>query len=385
MDTETNFIPVASPWITQLEIDYAAEAAATAWNKNHYVFNTRFEKLFAEYVGAKHAVSLPHCTSAIHLSLAAMGVGPGDEVIVPDVTWIASVAPVIYVGASPIFADIDPLTWCLDPLSVRRSITKATKAIIGVNLYGSMANWTELRTIANENNLFLIEDSAEALGSVYKGAKAGSFGDTAVFSFHGSKTVVTGEGGMLVTSDDHIHSRVMTLRDHGRRPGDRFFINQEVAFKYKMSALQAAIGLAQMERIEELIEKKREIFALYKERLLGKNGISINAEPEDVANSFWMVTVVLSPSLGLTKFPLMEELRQRGIDSRPFFSPLSKLPAFQDKPEFARFLPAHPAGHIISDYGVNLPSGYNMDERKVEIVVTALNDVIAHAGSAAIG
>ncbi len=370
-------IPVAGPWITQLEIDYVADAARNAWFSEHYTYNAKFEALFAKYVGVKHAVSLPHCTAAIHLALAARGVGPGDTVIVPDVTWIASVAPVVYVGATPVFVDILPDTWCIDPDAVEAAITKDTKAIIGVDLYGSMANWTRLRDIADRHNLFLLEDAAEALGSEFGGRKAGALGDIGVFSFHGSKTVVTGEGGMLVTDDDQLHARVMTLRDHGRPPGDRFFLNNEVGFKYKMSAMQAAIGLAQMERIDELIEKKRQNFSWYRHELSGVNGLTINAEPEGTLNSYWMVTVIPDPSMGLSKFTLMEELLKRNIDTRPFFSRLSTLPAFDEYPQSGKYLPKIPVGQTMADYGVNLPSGYHVTAENVKVICDALKEILS--------
>ncbi|MBA5778527.1 DegT/DnrJ/EryC1/StrS family aminotransferase [Stappia sp. F7233] len=376
MAASDDFIPVAGPSITDREVEYAADAARNAWYQNHYSFNARFETLFAETIGVAHAVSLPHCTAAIHLALAARGIGPGDEVIVPDVTWIASIAPVDYVGATPIFVDILPDTWCIDPDAVEAAITDRTKAIIAVDLYGSMADWRRLRKIADRHGLFLLEDSAEALGSTYDDRQAGSHGDVGVFSFHGSKTVATGEGGMLVTGDPALFARVMTLRDHGRPPGDRFFINTEVAFKYKMSAVQAALGLAQMERFDELIAAKRKIFASYKERLGDLQGVAFNAEPEGTENSFWMVTVIPDAEYGLDKFAIMEELKARNIDSRPFFSPLSTIPAYEGRQQSKRFLPAQPKGHAIANYGVNLPSGYHMDEAKIDRVAKALSDIL---------
>lgn len=370
-------IPVAGPWVTEREVEYVADAARNAWFSNHYEYNRRFEETFAAYVGVRHAVSLPHCTAAIHLSLAAAGIGPGDEVIVPDVTWIASVAPVAYVGATPIFADIKKDTWCIDPRSVEAAITARTKAIIGVDLYGSMADWAELRRIADRHSLLLIEDAAEALGSEYGGRKAGALGDTGVFSFHGSKTLTTGEGGMFVTNDDHLHQRVMTLRDHGRPPGDKLFLNTEVGFKYKMSALQAAFGLAQIERVEELIAKKRQIFEWYREALQDLDGIALNAEPQGTLNSYWMVTAIPDPSFGMDKFALMDAFRERKIDTRPFFSPLSSLPAFADRPESSAHMPANPVGETIAKYGVNLPSGYHMTEELVQRVSNALTQMLS--------
>lgn len=373
-------IPVAGPSISDREVELVAEAARTAWYQNHYAFNARFERLLADYVGVAHAVSVPHCTAALHLALAALGVGPGDEVIVPDVTWIASVAPVVYVGAEPVLVDIDPETWCIDPAAVERAIGPKTKAIIGVDLYGSTCDWAALKRIADAHGLALIEDAAEALGSSRGGRRAGAFGAVSAFSFHGSKTVVTGEGGMLATDDKALFDRVLFLRDHGRNPGDRFFLNTEVAFKYRMSAVQAALGVAQMERIDALIAHKRAIFGWYRDRLAGLSGVTLNAEPEGTQNSFWMVTVVLDPTLGLDKFALMAELDKRNIDSRPFFTPLSTLPAFDERPAAKRFVTPRDAGHRIAAHGVNLPSGYNMTEEKADIVASAVREIIAARG-----
>lgn len=373
-------IPVAGPSISDREVELVADAARNAWYKNHAEFNNRFEHMLADYVGVTHAVSTPHCTAALHLALAALGVGPGDEVIAPDVTWIASVAPIVYVGAEPVLVDIDPVTWCLDPDAVESAIGPRTKAIIGVDLYGSTCDWGRLQDIANRHGLALVEDAAEALGSVHHGRRAGAFGRVSAFSFHGSKTVVTGEGGMLATNDKELFDRVLFLRDHGRNPGDRFFLNTEIAFKYRMSAVQAALGVAQMERIDELIARKRAIFGWYHARLSGLSGLTLNAEPADTQNSYWMVTIVLDPSLGLDKFAMMAELDKRNIDSRPFFSPLSSLPAFADRPSATRFVTPQDVGKVVAAYGVNLPSGYNMTEDKVDIISAAVREILAGRG-----
>lgn len=372
-------IPVAGPSITGREAELAAEAALTAWYGNHYAYNARFEAMMAEYVGVRHAVSVPHATAALHLILAGLGIGPGDEVIAPDVTWIASVAPIVYLGAEPVLVDILPDTWCLDPAAVEAAIGPRTKAILGVDLYGSMCNWEALRALADRHGLHLIEDAAEALGSSLGGRRAGSLGDAAAFSFHGSKTVVTGEGGMLVTDDDDLATRVLRLRDHGRGPGDRFFLNTEIAFKYRMNAVTAALGVAQMERIDDLIAHKRAIFGWYKSRLEGLNGITLNVEPAGVSNSFWMVTVILDEAFGLDKFALMAAFDRRNIDTRPFFSPLSSLPAFEGRTAATRFVSPADAGQRIAKFGVNLPSGYNMTEVKVTTVCRVLTEILAEA------
>ena len=286
------FIPVSGPSITQKEIDYVTDAITNAWYSNANMYHDRFEKAFTEYLGVKYAVALPSCTSALHLSLLALGVKAGDEVIVPDVTWIASAAPIDYVGATPVFADIDPKTWCLSASSLENYITPKTKAIIPVDLYGGMPDMTAILEIANRYQIPIIEDAAEAIGSEFNGKKAGSFGDTGVFSFHGSKTLTTGEGGMLVTNREDIYQRVLFLRDHGRKPGDKLFYNTEVGYKYKMSSMQAALGLAQLERIEELVDRKRQIFSWYQAELDFIPGVSLNYEPPNTKNTYWMVTVI---------------------------------------------------------------------------------------------
>ncbi|MEW7007009.1 DegT/DnrJ/EryC1/StrS family aminotransferase [Lentilitoribacter sp. EG35] len=370
--THDKLIPVARPWITEREGELARDAALNAWGVDHYKYNKQFEEMFAAYIGRKYAISLPHATAGLHLALAAHGVGSGDEVIVPDVTWIASSAPISYVGATPIFVDILADTWCLDPQAVEAAITPNTKAIIGVDLYGSVCNWAKLKEIAERHNIILIEDAAEALGSEMDGRKAGAFGSASIFSFHGSKTLVTGEGGMLVTDDDDLHELILCLRDHGRPLGDRLFQNSNVAFKYKMSAMQAAIGIAQMERVEELVAYKRENFKRYSELLVGQEHISLNAEPKSTKNSYWMVTVVQNGDQKTDKFNLQRRLRLCGIDTRPFFSRLSTIEAYKAFPQSSRFLSEELAGDLPAQYGLNLPSGYGLTDGEIKYICETL-------------
>jgi len=368
-------IPVAGPWITQREVDYVADAAANAWYSQANTYYHRFEKAFADYVGVKYAITLPSCTSAIHLSLMAMGVGPGDEVVVPDGTWIASAAPINYVGATPVFVDMDPITWCMCPKSFAAHLTPRTKAVIPVNLYGSMADWTEIRKVAAQRGIAVIEDAAEASGSEMGGRRAGSFGDTGVFSFHGSKTLTTGEGGMLVTNSDALKERVLFLRDHGRSPGDKLFFNTEVAWKYKMSSLQAAMGLAQLERLEELVGKKREIFSWYQQELSGLPGVTLNAEPTGTRNSYWMSTIVWDNRYPFEKLAVMQKLDQAGIDSRPFFHPLSSLPAYQTLPSASAARAKNTVTYGVCGRGVNLPSALILDSAQVKRVCRVVKDL----------
>lgn len=369
-------ILVSGPSITQKEIDYVTDAVTNAWYENANVYHERFERSFAEYVGVSRAVTLPSCTSAIHLSLLAMGVGPGDEVIVPDLTWIASAAPITYVGATTVFADVDRKTWCLSADSLDAAITPRTKAVIIVDLYGNMPDLHSLVAVARKHGIAVIEDAAEAAGAEFDGRKAGSFGDTGVFSFHGSKTLTTGEGGMLVTNDDELCKRVLFLRDHGRRPGDKQFWNTEVAYKYKMSSMQAALGLAQLERLDELIDRKREIFAWYREELESVEEIELNYEMPNAKNAYWMVTVVLNKNLGIEKDQLQQQLSDRQIDCRPFFHPLSSIPAYANSPEAAVARERNAMAYEISPFGLNLPSGLNLTRDNVKYVCDALKDCL---------
>jgi perosamine synthetase len=276
-----------------------------------------------------------------------------------------------------VFADVDRDTWCLDVASVERRITPRTRAVIAVDLYGGMPRFDELTDLCDAHGIALIEDAAEAIGSQYHGRPAGAFGVTSTFSFHGSKTMTTGEGSMLVTDDDELFARVLRLRDHGRRPGDVAFYNDEVAFKYKMSSLQAALGQAQLDRIDELVAAKRQIFGWYEERLRDHPHLQLNAEPPGTVNSFWMTTVIVDPACGLDKDDLAEQLRSVGIATRPFFHPLSSLPAYDALPSAAQARDANPVSRHVGRYGLNLPSALNLTEDDVDYACTQLDAILA--------
>jgi perosamine synthetase len=363
-------IPVAGPSITEKEIEYITDAAKNAWYGNRSMYHERFEKAFAAYVGRKYAIALPSCTSAIHLSLCSLGIGPGDEVIVPDITWIGTSAPISYVGATPVFADIDRETWCLSANAFQSCITPKTKAVIPVNLYGNMPEWKEIISIAGNHGIAIIEDAAQSMGSEYGGRKAGGFGETSVFSFHGTKTMTTGEGGMLVTDDEAIYKRCRFLADHGRAPGEKMFWNTEIGYKYKMSAMQAALGLAQLERIEELVQMKRQIFSWYKNELGNITGLSLNAERPPVKNTFWMVTAIFDKRFGIEKEHVIKEMKGRGIDCRPFFYPLSSLPAYKNLPEAKTAMDMNKNAYALSPFGINLPGSFQIT--KTDVAFTCL-------------
>lgn len=369
-------VPVAGPWITDREVSYVAEAARTAWYDRAGEWVSRFETAFATACDRTHALALPSCTAGIHLSLAAAGIGPGDEVVVPDLTWIATAAPISYVGATPVFADVDRSTWCLSASTVEAVLTDRTRAVIAVDLYGTMPDLDGLERLCDERGLILVEDAAEAIGGAIGDRRAGSFGRTSVFSFHGSKTLVTGEGGLVLTDDDELAESMRVLRDHGRRVGDTSFTNDRIGFKYRMTDLQAALGLAQLERVDELVERKRTIFEWYRTRLSAMPGITMNPEPEGTTSGCWMTTVVLDPRVGLHKETLRAQLGEEGIDTRPFFSPLSSLPAYAGVPTASAAAARNRAAYEIGPYGVNLPSSLMLDEPSVERVCDVLRSIV---------
>lgn len=378
--TPPKLIPVAGPSITAREVEYVRDAAQNAWGGNANLYHARFEAAFAGAVGRQFAMALPSATSGLHLALAALGVGADDEVIVPDVTWIATAAPVSYVGATPVFADMDALSWCVTAQTIADCITPRTRAIIAVDLYGAMPPMDEILALAARRNIPVIEDAAEAAGSSYHNRLAGGFGLASVFSFHGSKTLTTGEGGMLLTDDAAFFARCQFLRDHGRAPGDVSFRSSEVAFKYKMSAMQAAMGLAQIERLPELFQRKREIFGWYREYLAGAPGLALNGEAEGVQNSCWMVTAIFPPGFRLDKPSLMAAFREYGIATRPMFDPLSDIPAYASTPQAAAARLRNHISYAIAPRGLNLPSGFNLTREDVLRVCAALKEILRKNG-----
>ncbi|MGO7421067.1 DegT/DnrJ/EryC1/StrS family aminotransferase, partial [Rhizobium ruizarguesonis] len=330
----TNRIFYTKPSITQLETDYAADAAATGWGARCYDYLNRFERDFKTYLGSGFAIATSSCTGAMHMGLAALGVGEGDEVILADTNWVATVSPIVHLGARPVFVDVLADTWCIDPEEVERHITPKTKAIIATHLYGNLCDMDALLEIGNRTGIPVIEDAAEAVGSVWHGRRAGSMGAFGTFSFHGTKTLTTGEGGMFVTNDAALYEKVLTLSNHGRARGQtKQFWPDAIGFKYKMSNIQAAIGCAQLERIEELVNRKREILASYMIRLSALPGITMNPEYTGTINGAWMPTAVFHPSTGITREMMQQTFETANIDARVFFYPLSSLSMFEDRPQ----------------------------------------------------
>jgi len=374
---------MAGPSITEHEIEVVNDAMRNGWYEKPYWYVETFQKEFAAYHGRKYGIMTPNCTTSIHLLLTCLGVSEGDEVIVPDCTWIATAAPISYLRATPVFCDIEPVNWCLDPQALERCITPRTKAIIVVDLFGNMPVMKEIVAIAEKHGIPLIEDSAEALGSTYEGTRAGKFGIGSVFSFHRTKTLVTGEGGMLLLDDDKLYERCMIWRYHGRKPGGAMYYNYEVTYKYMPFNLQAALGYAQFQRLDELVNKKREIWQMYKERLAEVEDIEFNAEPEGVFNSVWITAMVFGKSHNLSKQDAIERLAEINVPSRPFFYPLSSLPAYPGLEE--KYRPLNPCAYDISARAINLPGALNLTEDQIDLVCDGIKKVVAESRSALVG
>jgi len=351
----------AMPSITEREVSYAADAARTGWGERCYDYLKRFERAFADHLGVRHAVATSSGTGALTLGLAGLGIGPGDEVILADINWIASAAPIVHLGATPVFVDILRESWCIDPASVEAAVTPRTKAIVAVHLYGNTCEMDALEDIGKRHGIPIVEDAAEAIGSQIGGRRAGSIGAFGAFSFHGTKTITTGEGGMFVTQDDALFERVLTLSNHGRAAGQtRQFWAEQIGYKFKLPNVAAAIGCAQLERIDELVAGKRRVFSYYRAGLAG-TGLAMNPEPPGTVNGFWMPTIV-----GLEGFDrerLLGEFASNAIDGRVFFWPLSSLPMFEDKPE-------NTVSYDLHRRAVNLPSYHDLSEKDIDRVIT---------------
>jgi perosamine synthetase len=363
---------MSGPWVTEHEIRIVEDCMRNGWYNYRYV--ETFQKEFAAWHGRKYGIMTPNCTTAIHLFLTAMGVGDGDEVIAPECTWVGSTAGITYRRAVPVFADIDATHWCLDPESLEQNITPKTKAVIAVDVFGNMPLLDELQNVCARHGLPLIEDAAEALGSTYKGVRAGKFGIASVFSFHRTKTLVTGEGGMLLLDDDRLFDRCMFLRDHGRKADGPAYYNYEVTYKYMPFNLQAAMGYAQFLRIGELLARKRWILEGYRARLADIPDIELNPEPEGGVNGAWITGLLIGRSYRMTKIEAMDRLKAMGLPTRPFFYPLSSLPAYPGQE--ARYRPRNPRAYDICSRGINLPGALIMTEDQIDAVAAGVRRLL---------
>lgn len=363
-------IHYTKPSITELEVGYATDAARNGWGEKCYDYINKFEEKFKEFTGAKYAIATSSCTGAIHMGLSTLGVEAGDEVILAETNWIASAAPITYLGAKPVFVDILPDTWCIDPACVEAAITPRTKAIIAVHIYGNVCEMDKLLAIGEKYNIPVIEDAAEAIGSQWHGNHTGTLGKFGSFSFHGTKTLTTGEGGMFITNDADFYEKVLTLSNHGRARGQtKQFWPDVIGFKYKMSNIQAAIGYGQMERIDELVSRKREIFTYYQKQLVGLLGVTMNPEKVNTVNGYWMPTVVFDKTTGVAREQLQAAFASENIDARVFFHPLSSLPMFEDKLSNSN-------AWDIPGRAINLPSYHDIQDVELDRVVEVITKLL---------
>jgi perosamine synthetase len=363
------WIPVAAPALVGRELEYVTDCIESSWISSAGSYIERFEASFSEFVGVEHAVACCNGTAALHLALLALGVGPGDEVIVPTLTYVATANAVRYCGAEPVFVDSDQETWNLDPAKVEQSFTPRTKGVIAVHLYGHPADMDPINAAARSRGLWVLEDAAEAHGARYRGRIAGSLSECAIFSFYGNKIVTTGEGGMVVTEDEALAARLRLLRGQGQDPERRYWF-PVIGYNYRLTNLAAAIGVAQMERIDWHVDRRREVASWYRERLNGSNVVEFSPAADWAEPAYWMSCVLLEEGGEAARNRVMAELAARGIDTRPFFYPLHTLPPYAaDEGEY-------PVATSLAARGINLPSSAPLTADDVDYVCEALESVI---------
>jgi perosamine synthetase len=363
--------PVAEPEIGEEELKNVVEAVKSGWVSSRGKFIEEFENSFAKYIGVKYGVATSNGTAALHLALAALNIGEGDEVIVPDLTFAATINSVIYVGAKPVIVDVNPDYWCIDPDKLEKAITPNTKAIIPVHLYGHPCDMDAIMEIASKHNLYVVEDAAEAHGAEYKGRKVGSFGHISCFSFYGNKIITTGEGGMCLTNDRELAEKIRILRDHGMNPVKRYW-HDVVGFNYRMTNLQAALGLAQLSKIERFIEKKREIAKIYADELSSIEGIVLHPEMPWARCVYWLYSILIDEGkVKATRDKLAEKLEKDGIETRNFFYPLHEMPIYRKYADFT-----YPTSSKISKQGLNLPSSVKLSEEDVKYIAQKIKEAV---------
>ncbi|MBI1767939.1 MAG: DegT/DnrJ/EryC1/StrS family aminotransferase [Bacteroidetes bacterium] len=354
-------IPISQPSITQKEIDYVTDAVKSTWISSLGKYIDKFESDFARFCGTKHAIAVSNGTVAIHLALVAHRIGPGDEVIIPNLTFVATANAVLHAGAVPVLVDIDPFNLCIDPNKIEEAITPRTKAIMPVHLYGHPCDMKAIIEIAKRNNLLVIEDAAEAHGAKAYGKTVGNWGDCATFSFYGNKNLTTGEGGMITTNDEEYNLRCRYLRDHAMSKEKRYW-HTEVGYNYRMTNIQAALGCAQLERIQDLMQKRAQLFSWYSKALNNIDGLQLNRTSDWATNSYWLICLQNSNwKTEQERDEFMLRLKSSGVDSRPFFYPLSEMPYLKADVDT-------PVTHAVYKRGINLPTFYDLAEDQVKTI-----------------
>jgi perosamine synthetase len=373
--TRRPIIPVCEPWLAGNELKYITEAVETNWISSAGGYIHRFETLFAEKMGARYGVACANGTVALHLALATLGLEPGDEVIIPTFTMIATANSVTYLGAKPVLVDSEPVTWNMDVGQIEAKITPRTRAIIPVHTYGHPVDMDALNAVAQKHGLFVLEDAAEAHGAQYKGRPAGSLGDAACFSFYGNKIITTGEGGMVTTNREDVARLAWNLRDHAFST-ERHFWHKFLGYNYRMTNLQAAIGLAQTEQLEKFVAARRANAAYYTQLLRQIPGVITPPEAAWATNVFWMYGIILEKEFGPTRDQLRQALARRGIETRTFFIPMHCQPIYFDRYRGERY----PVAEDLCRRGLYLPSASGLTRDDIEAVVAAVKESREEAG-----
>lgn len=361
--------PVSIPSLTDEERKNVIAAYDSSWISSSGEFITEFESKFANYCGSMFGIATSNGTVAIHLALEALGIGRGDEVIVPDLTFAATINAVLHAGATPVITDIDIDSWCISVESIRKLITDKTKAIIPVHIYGQVCQMDEIMAIAEEHNLYVIEDCAEAHGATFKGKVVGSIGHIGCYSFFANKIITTGEGGMCITNSREIAVKLRILRDHGMSPHKKYF-HEEVGYNYRMTNLQAAIGVAQIERIDEIIHKRDQILNWYEHELKDIENFQLQSTRENVKKVNWLVSILLND---VNRETVMNKLKENGVDSRPFFYPLSSMPLYQAYCQKETLI----TSAIIANKGINLPTYCDLEKEDIQFITGVLKKIIS--------
>lgn len=366
---DSQHMALAQPQLNGNEYKYLMDAFLSTWISSTGKYVTQFEERFSKYCGVRYGIATSNGTTALHLALTALGIGEGDEVIVPDITFAATVNAVIYTGATPVIVDIEEDSWCIDPKEIEKAVTQKTKAVIPVHIYGQPCNMERISDIARKYNLYIIEDCAEAHGAEWDGRKVGSFGIISCFSFFGNKVITTGEGGMCVTNSEELNEKMRILRDHGMSR-ERKYYHEVVGFNYRMTNLQAAIGLAQLEHIDEILDWRYSLEEEYQKVFLEIQGVQMQRNDfKDRKKIAWLVSVLVDEA---KREGVLQKLKENNIDARPFFTPLSEMEIYR---EYAKNCVV---SKRISRMGLNLPTTYEMNEDKIKRIAVIMNDLLCN-------
>jgi perosamine synthetase len=367
-----SMISVCEPLVGEKELQYITECIRTNWISSKGKYIEQFEEKFASYCGGKYGITTTSCTTALHLALVCLGIGEGDEVIVPTFTMTASVFPIIYTGAKPVLVDSDPYTWNIDINRIEEKITNRTKAIMPVHMYGHACDMDPILEIAARHNLYVVEDAAEVHGAEYKGRKTGGIGDMGCFSFYANKIITTGEGGMIVTSNSEMADKARRLRDLAHTPQKRF-LHDMIGFNYRMTNIQAGMGLAQLERIEEYLNMRRNNASYYNSRLEKVPGITLPPEAKWAKNVYWMYAITLQDEFGMSRDELREALAKRNIETRSFFIPMHLQPCFRDIGLFDG--ESYPVAEELDRTGLFLPSSTGLTQEQKEYICNCIEEI----------